>query len=195
MDERRCMWCMDGGIVQAYHDQEWGIPVHEDKKHFEFLLMEVMQCGLNWTMMLKKREVFRNCFDNFDFHKIALYDEKKVTQIMETPNMIRSKNKINAVINNAKLFLHIIETYGSFDTYLWKFTDYKTLIYRHHIYNIPAHNELSDLISKDLKKQGFKYLGSITVYAHLQACGIINDHDRQCYLYTHINQRYPTCEQ
>ncbi|MDO5519387.1 MAG: DNA-3-methyladenine glycosylase I [bacterium] len=195
MEEHRCGWGIDHGIVQAYHDQEWGIPVHEDKVHFEYLLMEVMQCGLNWTMMLKKREIFRSCFDAFDFYKIAQYDQEKIDQIMQTEGMIHSIRKITAIIQNAKLFLKIIEEYGSFDEFLWRHSGYKTIVYKSHTYNqLPDHNELSDQISKELKKRGFKYLGSITIYSHLQACGMINDHDRDCYRYAYINEHYPVEE-
>ena len=118
----RCDWCKDNGILQKYHDEEWGIPLHDDRKQFEFLMMEVMQCGLNWNMMLKKRHIFRQCFDDFDYRKIAVYDEGKIQEIMETPGMIRSLRKIQAVINNACRFLQIIEEFGSFDTYLWSWT-------------------------------------------------------------------------
>lgn len=187
----RCDWCKDNGILQKYHDEEWGIPLHDDRKQFEFLMMEVMQCGLNWNMMLKKRHIFRQCFDDFNYRKIAVYDEGKIQEIMETPGMIRSLRKIQAVINNACRFLQIIEEFGSFDTYLWSWTGGKTLVYRSHQTEGVAKNELSDAVSADLKKRGFKYLGSITVYSHLQACGMINDHDENCFLYDEICRRYP----
>lgn len=181
---KRCAWCEDGGIMQAYHDEEWGVPVHDDRKQFEFILMEVMQCGLNWLMMLKKRETFKQCFDAFDYEKIACYDEDKIQSIMETPNMIRSRRKIDAVIHNAVRFLAVREEFGTFDRYLWSFTDNRTVLYNgHEKGNLPARTELSDQISKDLKKRGFKFLGAITVYAHLQACGIINDHTEDCHCY------------
>lgn len=188
----RCTWCEDGGIVQQYHDDEWGIPLHDDRKQFEFLMMEVMQCGLNWTMMLKKRDTFRQCFDDFDYEKIAVYDEKKIESIMNTPNMIRSRRKIEAIINNAKMFIKIREEFGSFDSYLWNYSDNKTILYNGHANGaIPAKNELSEIIAKDLKKRGFKYLGAITVYSHLQACGIINDHVDSCFRYNQIVENYP----
>lgn len=180
----RCGWCLDGGILQKYHDEEWGNPLHDDKKHFEYLLMEVMQCGLNWTMMLKKRDIFRTCFDNFEFRIIADYDEHKVQSIMDTEGMIRSRRKIEAIINNARCYLKVIEEYGSFDDYLWSFSDHHTMIYRKHQQgNWEVKNELSDRISRDMKKKGFKYLGSVTIFSHLQACGIINDHTCECYKY------------
>ncbi len=179
----RCKWCQDNGVNQKYHDEEWGIPVHDDRKHFEFLMMEVMQCGLNWTMMLNKRDIFRQCFDHFDYEKIIRYDEQKIQEIMETPGMIRSPRKIKAVITNAIAYMEIIKEYGSFDQFLWSYTDGKTMVYKSHQQTMIASNDLSDAISKELKKRGFKYLGSITVYSHLQACGMINDHEESCFLY------------
>lgn len=189
----RCAWCQDNGILQKYHDEEWGIPVHEDRKQFEFLMLEVMQCGLNWNMMLKKRGVFNACFDGFDFEKIARYTDADVARIMNTDGMIKSVRKIRAIIHNARLFLELRDEFGSFDAYLWRYADYKTILYRgHNNGRIPAKNHLSDTISKDLRKRGFKYLGSITVYSHLQACGIINDHHKDCFLYSLIVANYPT---
>ena len=183
----RCPWCLCNEKMTRYHDEEWGIPLHDDKRHFEYLMMEVMQCGLNWMMMLKKREIFRECFDDFDFHKIAFYGEEKIEQILQKEGMIRSRRKIEAVINNAKCFLEIIEAFGSFDTWLWAYTENKSLVYRQHqLGEAVAKNELSDQISRDLKKRGFKYLGSITVYSHLQACGMINDHDPECFMYQEL---------
>lgn len=190
-DLHRCLWCCGSEIEIEYHDNEWGIPLHDDRKQFEFLMMEVMQCGLSWILMLKKRATFRKCFDNFDYEKIACYDEDKVQEIMTEPDMIKSIRKINAVINNARQFIKIREEFGSFDNYIWSFTKNKTLVYKSHAYNMPAKNQLSDVISSDLKKRGFKYLGSITVYSHLQACGIINDHSTSCYMYSKIIDNYP----
>lgn len=193
MEKYKCAWCRDNGINEEYHDHEWGIPLHDDRKQFEFLMLEVMQCGLNWTLMLKKREVFRSCFDNFDYEKIALYDDKKIQSIMETPGMIKSVRKINAVISNAAAFIKIREEFGSFDSFIWSYSNNKTLIYREHRHNPVSSNELSDTISKELKRRGFKYLGSVTVYSHLQACGIINDHEYKCFMYDEILKKYP-CE-
>lgn len=122
----RCSWCLDGGIVQKYHDEEWGIPLHDDKKHFEYISMEVMQCGLNWTMMLKKRDIFRKCFDDFAFRQIAKYSEQDIIRIMNEDGMIRSRRKIEAIIGNAKAFLKIIEEYGSFDDYIWSYSNYES---------------------------------------------------------------------
>lgn len=187
----KCNWCKDGGINEEYHDKEWGIPLHDDRKHFEFLMMEVMQCGLNWTMMLKKRETFRKCFDDFDYEKIALYGDADIDRIMETGDMIKSIRKIRAVIDNARAYKKIIDEFGSFDEFLWGYSGYKSIIYENHRMVPVASNDLSDVVSKELKKRGFKYLGSITVYSHLQACGIINDHDIHCFRYRQIIDECP----
>lgn len=191
MAKEKCAWCRDGGLNETYHDNEWGIPLHDDRKQFEFLMLEVMQCGLSWTLMLKKRETFRKCFDDFDYEKIACYDEEKIQSIMETPDMIKSIRKIRAVIGNAKAFIKIREEFGSFDRFLWDYSGGKTLIYKSHRTSWVASNELSDKIAKELKKRGFKFLGSVTVYSHLQACGIINDHEESCFLYREITEHYP----
>ncbi|HJA94749.1 MAG TPA: DNA-3-methyladenine glycosylase I [Candidatus Eisenbergiella merdipullorum] len=183
----RCAWCCDNGVNQNYHDEEWGVPLHDDRMQFEYLSLEVLQCGLNWTMMLNKREIFRQCFDDFDFDKVAFYDEKRMHKILETPGMIRSPRKVNAIINNAACFRKIRAEYGSFDVWLWGFTGGKTHIYRKHQQGeSESKNELSDRIAAELKKRGFKYLGSVTVYSHLQACGIINDHSPDCFRYREL---------
>ena len=169
------------------------VPFHDDRKQFEFLMMEVMQCGLNWNMMIKKREIFRDCFDDFDYDRIAAYDDTDVERIMNTEGMIRSESKIRAVISNARCFQNIREEIGSFDEYLWGYSDGKTILYTgHEKGQIPVSNALSDRISKDLKKRGLKYLGTVTVYSHLQACGIICDHDKECPCYDRIVNNYPT---
>lgn len=190
---QRCAWCECNEEMIKYHDEEWGVPFHDDRKQFEFLMLEVMQCGLNWNMMIKKHEIFRQCFDDFNYKKIAIYNEEKIQRIMETEGMIKSIRKINAIINNAQCFLDIRKEYGLFDEYIWKFSDGKTILFKSHKEgNIPAKNELSDTISKDLKKRGFKFLGSITVYSHLQACGIINDHVKECFRHKFITDNYST---
>ena len=187
-----CDWNLISDIMIRYHDEEWGVPLHDDKKQFEFLMMEVMQCGLNWNMMLNKREIFRACFAGFDYDRVAALDEADIERIMATPGMIRSRRKIGTVIQNARCFQQIREECGSFDAYLWGYTDGKTVLYNHHAEGwIPTSNGLSDKISKDLKQRGFKYLGSITVYSHLQACGIINDHGQDCPRYHAINAASP----
>ena len=188
----RCNWGYTNEKMIRYHDEEWGIPLYDDQKQFEFLMMEVMQCGLNWNMMLQKREIFHECFASFDYEKVAVFDDADVERIMNTEGMIRSERKIRAVIHNAKCFCKIREEFGTFSAYLWKYSDGKVIRYRSHENGEPvARNELSDIISKDLKKRGFKYLGSITVYSHLQACGMINDHEKSCFRYKEIMEKYP----
>ena len=188
----RCIWCLCNEKMIRYHDEEWGIPVYDDRKQFEYLMLEVMQCGLNWNMMIQKREIFRECFDNFDFDKITSYKESDVERIMKTEGMIRSERKIRAVISNAKCFQKVREEFGTFSSYLWNYSKGKTILYAgHQKGKIPAKNGLSDKISKDLKKRGFKYLGSVTVYSHLSSCGIINDHVENCFRYKDILENYP----
>ena len=190
-----CTWAGMNELNKVYHDTEWGIPVHEDRKMFEHLILECMQCGLSWDLMLKKRDVFRKCFDDFDFDRIAEYDDSDIDRIMNTDGMIRSLRKIAAVINNARCFRKVREEFGTFCDYLWAYSDGKTILYTGHnkdIAKIPVSNGLSKRISKDLKKRGFKYVGEITIYSHLQACGIINDHDEDCDCYKRINEQYPT---
>ena len=188
----RCPWCLINELETKYHDEEWGVPVHDDGKQFEYLMMEVMQCGLSWDTVLKKREIFRACFDRFDFDKIAAYSEEDVERIMNTPGMIRSRRKIEAVIGNARCVQKLREEFGSFSDYLWAYIGGKTLLYKgHELGHVPASNALSEKISKDLKKRGMKYLGPVTVYAHLQACGIINDHQKDCDCYQRLIEQYP----
>lgn len=180
----RCPWCLGNEEMIRYHDEEWGVPVHDDRKQFEFLVMEVMQCGLNWNMMIQKRKVFRACFDDFDFEKVAAYDEGDIERILGTEGMIRSRRKIEAVIHNARCFQKIQTEFGSFCEYIWSFTKGKTYLYvGHQKGGIPASNGLSNRVSADLKKRGLKYMGPVTVYSHLQACGIINDHWEGCFRY------------
>ena len=189
-----CNWSKACDITRKYHDEEWGVPLHNDRGQFEFLMLEVMQCGLSWDTVMKKREILSACFDNFDFEKVAQYNEMDVDRIMNTPGMIRSPRKITAVINNAKNFCKIRDEFGTFDAYLWNFSNNKTILYDGHERGfIPVSNALSDTISCDLKKRDFKFIGSITVYSHLQACGIINDHDESCPRYAYINDNFPTC--
>lgn len=185
-------WDNTSDTNKKYHDCEWGIPVHDDRTQFEYLMLEAMQCGLSWNTIINKREILRLCFDNFDYDKIAKYTAKDVERIMQTDGMIKSKRKIEAIINNAKLFQKIRTEYGSFCKFLWAYSDDKTILYDKHDEGfIPASNGLSDIISKELKKRGFKFLGTVTVYSHLQACGIINDHDKNCPRYKYINSHFP----
>lgn len=178
----RCDWCLSDEIYIKYHDEEWGVPVHHDRIHFEFLVLESAQSGLSWITILKKRENYRVLYDGFDYEKVALYDENKVDELLNNTGIIRNRKKIEASINNAKRFIEIQNEFGSFDRYIWKFVDGNTIVNSYeNVSMLPAKTELSDLISKDLKKRGFKFLGSITVYSYLQAVGIINDHIDTCF--------------
>lgn len=189
----RCPWCLINELETKYHDDEWGVPVYDDVKQFEYLMLEAIQCGLSWDTVLKKREIFRSCFDGFNYEKIATYTAKDIERIMNTAGVIRSQRKIEAVINNARIFQKIRNEFGSFSQYIWSWSGGKALLYRgHELGNLPASNELSDKISADLKKRGMKFLGSVTVYAHLQASGIINDHIKDCYCYKRLLEQYPT---
>lgn len=188
-----CEWGFAFEAMRIYHDTEWGVPVHNDRIMFEHLMMEAMQCGLSWSLMIKKREIFRGCFDGFDYDKIAEYTEKDVERIMNTEGMIRSVRKIEAVINNARCFQQIRKEYGSFCDWIWSFSGNRTILYTGHGQgHIPVSNGLSDIIAKELKRRGFKYLGTVTVYSHLQACGIVNDHGCDCPCYARINAVHPT---
>lgn len=187
-----CHWGNTSAINQKYHDEEWGVPLHDDQKQFEFLMMEVMQCGLSWDIVIKKREIFRLCFDEFDFDKISRYTEQDIERIMATEGMIKSRRKIEAVIHNAQCFQKIRAEFGTFDKYLWNWSKGQTIVYdKHGDGEIPVSNGLSDSISADLKKRGFKFLGTVTIYSHLQACGMINDHGSDCPRYKYILENYP----
>ena len=188
-----CNWEHTSEVNIRYHDEEWGVPVHDDRRQFEHLMMEVMQCGLNWNMMINKREIFRNCFDGFDYDKVAEYGEEDIKRILSTEGMIRSRRKIVAVISNARCFKKIREEFGSFEAYLWGYSGGKTILYDKHAEGyIPVSNGLSEKISRDLRKRGFKYVGPVTIYSHLQSSGVINDHDKDCPCYKKINDNYPT---
>jgi len=188
-----CGWKDESELLRRYHLEEWGVPVHEDRKQFEFLMMEVMQCGLNFPMMLKKREIFRSCFDGFDYDRVAAFGEEDIQRILAVPGMIRSRRKIEAVIQNARCFQEIRSEHGSFSAWIWRYTDGRTILYHDHEKGyIPASNGLSERISRDLKARGFRYLGAVTVYSHLQASGMINDHGGSCPRYAEINAQYPT---
>ena len=177
----KCNWSLSHPLLEEYHDTEWGNPVHDDKKHFEFFLMDLFQAGLSWLTILKRREGFRQAFDDFDFRKIARYDEKKIQGLLSDEAIIRNQLKIRATVNNAQKFLQVIEEYGSFDQYIWQFTSWKTL--QNSFGNqdeIPANTKVSDLISKELKSRGFKFVGSTIIYAYMQAAGMVNDHITSC---------------
>jgi DNA-3-methyladenine glycosylase I len=170
-----------------YHDNEWGRSVHDDDKLFEMLILEGMQAGLSWSTILNKREAFRNAFDGFDPKKVAYYDDMKIAELMANEGIIRNRLKINSAITNAKVFLEIVEKHGSFDNFIWKYVDYKPIIgHWEKIEDIPVTTPLSDKISKDLKKLGFKFVGSTIVYSFMQAVGIVNDHIKPCFVYKEI---------
>ena len=183
MEEKiRCKWCVGIPIYEEYHDQEWGVPVYDDQKLFEFLILETFQAGLSWITILKKRENFNIAFDAFDYEKVALYSEEKVQELLQDAGIIRNQLKIRAAISNALAFMEVQKQFGSFSNYIWKFVDEKPVINNlKSISEIPSSTPLSDLISKDLKKRGFKFVGSTVVYAHMQATGMVNDHVQDCW--------------
>ena len=180
--KQRCGWCVGDPLYEAYHDQEWGVPVYDDLKLFEFLILETFQAGLSWITILRKRENFRVAFDAFDYTKVAQYDAAKFDALIIDKGIIRNKLKIKAAISNAQAFIEIQKEFGSFSNYIWKFTGGKpikiaVIDYKKAVPNTP----LSDQISKDLKSRGFKFVGSTVVYAHMQATGMVNDHVESCF--------------
>ncbi|MDP3353410.1 MAG: DNA-3-methyladenine glycosylase I [Flavobacteriaceae bacterium] len=187
MDKIRCAWCGTDPLYVEYHDTEWGVPVKNDAKLFEFLILETFQAGLSWIMVLKKRENFRAAFDNFDYEKIVKYDESKIETLLQDAGIIRNKLKIKATISNAAAFIQIQKEFGSFSNYIWEFTNHQPIKNSwKNLKELPAKTELSDLISKDLKKRGFKFVGSTVIYAHMQATGMINDHIESCFRYHEV---------
>lgn len=179
--ENRCEWAQKNELMAKYHDEEWGVPLHDDQKLFEFLILEGMQAGLSWQTVLNKREAYRKAYENFDVRKVALFDQTKKDELMSNAGIIRNKLKIEASINNARLFLEIVEEFNSFDQYIWKFVDYQPIVnHWETLSELPAKTELSDLISADLKRRGFKFVGSTIIYAHMQATGMVNDHLVNC---------------
>jgi len=179
----RCPWLnLTKPDYVKYHDEEWGVPVHDDKKMFEFLILESAQAGLSWYTILKRREGYKNAFANFDVYKVAQFDDRKIEELMQDASIIRNRAKIKAAISNAKIFIKIQKEFGSFCNYLWGFFNNKPLINTiDKLEDYPATSKESDAISKDLKKRGFKFFGSTICYAHLQACGLVNDHSSNCY--------------
>ena len=179
---KRCFWVDEKSeIYTKYHDEEWGIPKHDDHELFELLILESFQAGLSWITILKKRENFRKAFDNFDIQKVANYNNEKIAELLSNTGIIRSKNKILSAINNAKIFMQIQKDFGSFANYIWSFTDNKVL--KNTTGKIITSSSLSDEISIDLKKRGMKYVGTVIIYSYLQAIGIIDDHDQNCFKY------------
>ena len=185
-----CSWPSNDPLMIAYHDQEWGVPVHDDRKHFEFFVLDLFQAGLSWSIVLKKREGFRDAFDDFEFEKIASYDETKIQALLTNEKIIRNQLKIRATINNARKFLEVREEIGSFDRYIWQFVNNQTIQNRHtELSQLPASTSESDAMSKDLKKRGFKFVGSTICYAYMQAAGMINDHMTYCFRYKELNPK------
>jgi DNA-3-methyladenine glycosylase I len=174
----------DSEIYIDYHDNEWGKPIYDDFQLFELLTLEGAQAGLSWITILKKREAYRQAFDNFNPYKVALYDDKKIAELLENKGIVRNRLKIHSTVNNAKLFIKIIEEYGSFSTFIWSYVDNKPIVGNwKSLYDIPITTLLSDKISKDLKKRGFKFVGSTIIYSFMQAAGLVNDHAHNCFVH------------
>lgn len=183
----RCEWCGADPLYTKYHDEDWGMPEHDDRKLFEMLLLEGAQAGLSWITVLKKRENYRKVFSNFNPNRIARYDEKKVNELLNNPGIIRNKLKVNAFINNAQCFLKVKKEFETFDNYIWQFVSHKPIVNKYKaLKELPAFTEESDKMSKDLKKRGFKFVGSTICYAYMQACGMVNDHIVKCYRYKQV---------
>lgn len=185
---KRCAWVENTfDEYTKYHDEEWGVPVHEDDIHFEFLILEGAQAGLSWSTILKRREGYRKAFSNFDPKKVAKYDEKKIQELLQDEGIIRNRLKVRAAVTNAQKFLEIQNEFGSFDKYIWEFVGGKPIVNKwKDISELPATSKESDSLSKDLKKRGFKFVGSTIIYAHMQACGLVNDHLKECFRYEEI---------
>jgi len=187
MEKHKCGWCLGDDLYESYHDEEWGVPVYDDAKLFEFLILETFQAGLSWITVLRKRENFRKAFDDFDYKKIAQYNQDKINVLIQDTGIIRNKLKINATISNAIAFMKIQKEFGSFNEYIWGFVNGKPIKNKFRSYKeAPANTALSDAISKDLKKRGFKFVGSTVIYAHMQATGMVNDHETSCFRYNEI---------
>lgn len=185
--KHKCGWCVGDNLYETYHDTEWGVPVYDDDTLFEFLILETFQAGLSWITILRKRENFRKAFDGFDYKKIAKYNQKKIDSLLQDAGIIRNKLKINATVTNAQAFMEVQKEFGSFSNYIWAFIGGKPIKNACQDYKqTPATTELSDTISKDLKKRGFKFVGSTVIYAHMQATGMVNDHEVGCFRYNEV---------
>lgn len=184
---QRCDWTGNDALMMHYHDTEWGVPVHDDQLLFEYLVLDAFQAGLSWKTVLHKRENFRQAFDGFDATKIACYDDAKIAALLADKGIIRNRLKIFATIGNAKSFLRLQKEYGSFDHYIWQFTDYQTIVNNFtSIHELPARTEISDRMSKALLREGFKFVGSTICYAFMQAAGMVNDHLSSCFRYNEV---------
>jgi len=185
--KQRCPWPSDDKLMIKYHDKEWGVPLHNDKKLFEFLILEGFQAGLSWRTILHKRENFRKAFDNFDYNKVAKYNNRKINSLLKDAGIIRNKLKIDGAITNAKEFLKVRKEFGTFDKYIWSFVNNKPIQNNFKsLKEIPAKTKLSDMISDDLREREFKFVGSTIVYAHMQATGMVNDHMLSCFRHQEI---------
>lgn len=186
-EKHRCGWCAGDSLYEAYHDEEWGVPVYDDATLFEFLILETFQAGLSWITILRKRENFRKAFDNFDYKKIANYGEDKIDCLLEDAGIIRNKLKVKATVTNALAFMKVQDEFGSFSKYIWDFVQGTPIKNKLENYkNAPATTAISDALSKDLKKRGFKFVGSTVIYAHMQATGMVNDHEINCFRYNEV---------
>lgn len=187
MEVNKCPWCLGDPLYEHYHDTQWGVPVYDDDILFEYLILETMQAGLSWITILKKRENYRKALDQFDYQKIAVYDTAKKAALLQNSGIIRHRLKIDSIVTNAQKFMEIQQRHGSFSKYLWDFVDHQPIINKvSHYKEAPANTPLSDRISKDLKKQGFKFVGSTTIYAFMQAIGMVNDHEITCFRYDEV---------
>lgn len=183
----RCQWPGNNPLMMAYHDEEWGVPLHDDQKIFEFMILDAFQAGLSWQTIINKRENFRKAFSGFDVATIALYEQADFDRLMADSGIVRNRAKIAATINNAKLFLEVQKEFGTFDQYIWQFVNYRTVVNSWtSLSELPARTALSDAMSKDLQKRGFKFVGSTICYAFMQAAGMVNDHQKSCYRYHEI---------
>jgi len=185
----RCGWSITDPLMIEYHDNEWGVPVHDDRKHFEFIVLDGAQAGLSWQTVLRKRDAYREAFDNFDFGKVARYNEKKIAELLKNPGIIRNRLKVNSAVQNAKAFLDVRKEFGTFDKYIWQFVGGSPM---HNTWRsmkeIPARTSESDAMSKDMKKRGFNFVGSTICYAYMQAAGMVNDHTTECFRHKELKR-------
>ena len=187
--KKRCEWCGDEPIYVDYHDKDWGVPVHDDRLHFEMIILDGAQAGLSWITILKRRESYREAFDNFEPEKVARYSDKKIERLLKNPGIIRNRLKVKSAVENAKGFLKIQEGFGSFDDYIWQFTRHQTIHNKwRSLKEIPVKTPESDAMSKDLKKRGFSFVGSTICYAYMQAAGMVNDHVTSCFRYNELKK-------
>ena len=185
--KNRCKWCEGSGLYQKYHDEEWGVACQDDQKQFEFLVLESAQAGLSWITILKKRENYREAYENFDVQKVAEFDSEKIEKLLKNEGIVRNIRKIEASVSNAKCFLEVQREFGSFSNYIWGFVDHKVQCHNlEEVSEMPAKTEVSEKLAKDMKKRGFKFLGPTILYAHMQSMGLVNDHVKTCFRYEEI---------